>query len=108
MFLIDDAMAQDASSGAESWSIVFTIGIFFIFLYLLVIRPQNKRVKEHQALVSSVEKGDEVVTNGGLMGRIVKVGETSVRLEIAEGTEVSLRKDSISSVLPKGSLASSD
>ena len=108
MFLIDDAMAQDAAAGAESWSIIFMIGIFFLFLYFLVIRPQNKRVKEHQALVAGVQKGDEVVTSGGLMGRVAKLGETTVRLEVADGMELQLRKDSISSVLPKGSLSKSD
>ena len=108
MFPINDAMAQDAAAGAESWSIIFMIGIFFLFLYFLVIRPQNKRMKEHQALVASVQKGDEVATSGGLMGRVAQIGETTVRLEIAEGTEVQLRKDAISNVLPKGSLAKSD
>ena len=108
MFLIDDAMAQDAAGPMGGWSMFAMIAIFFAIMYFMIIRPQNKRVKEHRALIDSLQKGDEVSTNGGLMGRITHIGSSTVRLELAEGVEVRLRRDSVSNVLPKGSLAKSD
>ena len=109
MILIDDAMAQDAAAGAMGgWSMFAMIAIFFAIMYFMIIRPQNKRVKEHRVLVDSLQKGDEVATNGGLMGRITRVGASTLRLELADGVEVRLRRDAVSNVLPKGSLAKSD
>ena len=80
------------------------IGIFFAIMYFMIIRPQQKRQKEHQKLIGSLSKGDEVVTSGGMMGKILKVGDNSIQVEISEGVAVKLQKNSISSVLPKGSL----
>ncbi len=109
VIFIDDALAQDAAAGAMSGTSMFVmIGIFFLIMYFMIIRPQNKRVKEHRALVDALQKGDEVSVSGGLMGRITHIGQTSVRLEIADGVEVRVRKDSVNNVLPKGSLAKSD
>ncbi len=108
MVFISDALAQDGASPMSGWSMFVMIGIFFLIMYFMIIRPQNKRVKEHRSLVDSLQKGDEVSTNGGLMGRVRHVGSTTVRLELAEGIEVRLRKDAVSNVLPKGSLAKSD
>ena len=70
----------------------------------MIIRPQQKRNKDHQTLISSLSKGDEVMTSGGMLGKILKVGENSITLEIADGVAVKLQKTSVSSVLPKGSL----
>ncbi len=84
------------------------IGIFFLIMYFMIIRPQNKRTKEHQSLINSLEKGDEIATNGGMLGKVTHVGESSVRLTIAEGVEIRIRKAAISDILPKGSLAKSD
>ena len=75
-------------------------------MWLLFIRPQMKKAKEHKALIDALAKGDEVVTGGGLVGKIVKVGENYVTLEIAEGTEVTVQKPAIGLVLPKGTLKS--
>ena len=108
MLLIENAMAQDAAAAPGGWSLFIMIGIFFVIMYFMIIRPQNKRAKEHRALLAALQKGDEVSTSGGLMGRIAKIGESTVRLELAEGIEIRLRKDAVSSVLPKGSLAKSD
>jgi preprotein translocase subunit YajC len=71
-----------------------------------MIRPQVKKAKEHKALIEALAKGDEVVAGGGLVGRITKVGEGYVSLEIAEGTEVTIQKAAIAMVLPKGTLKS--
>lgn len=75
-------------------------------MWLLFIRPQMKKAKEHKALIDALAKGDEVVTQGGMVGKIVKVGDNYVTLEIAEGTEVVVQKPAIGIVLPKGTLKS--
>src|SRR5512139_2725051 len=78
--------------------------LMFVVLWFLMIRPQMKKAKEHKALLEALAKGDEVVTQGGLAGRITKVGDNYVSLEIAEGTEVVVQKPAIGLVLPKGTL----
>ena len=80
--------------------------LMFVVLWFFMIRPQMKKAKEHKALVAALAKGDEVVTGGGLVGKIAKVGENYVTLEIAEGTEVVVQKPAIGLVLPKGTLKS--
>ncbi|MCE1181915.1 MAG: preprotein translocase subunit YajC [Rhodocyclales bacterium] len=75
-------------------------------MYFLMIRPQMKKAKEHQSLLAALAKGDEVVTQGGIVGKIVKVGDAYVTLEIAQGTEVVVQKPAIGIVLPKGTLKS--
>ncbi len=78
--------------------------LIFIVFYFLLIRPQQKRVKEHKQMVSELKKGDEVVTSGGLAGHLTEVGESFVQLQIAEGIEVQVQKQSVASLLPKGTL----
>ena len=80
--------------------------LMFVVLWFLMVRPQMKKAKDHKALIAAIAKGDEVVTGGGLVGKIVKVGENYVTLEIAEGTEVVVQKPAIGLVLPKGTLKS--
>lgn len=80
--------------------------LMFVVLWFLMIRPQMKKAKEHKALIEALARGDEVVTQGGIVGRITKVGESYVTVEIAEGTEVVVQKPSIGLVLPKGTLKS--
>lgn len=105
MFLISDAMAEGAQAApGGGYEIFIMIGIFFAIMYFMIIRPQQKRQKEHQKLIGSLSKGDEVVTSGGMMGKILKVGDNSIQVEISEGVAIKLQKNSISSVLPKGSL----
>jgi preprotein translocase subunit YajC len=76
----------------------------FAVLYFLMIRPQQKKAKEHKALLEALSKGDEVVTSSGIAGRITKVGDEFVSVEIAENTEIRMQKGAIVVVLPKGSL----
>lgn len=105
MVLISDAMAQNtAGAMGGGYEIFIMIAIFFAIMYFMIIRPQQKRNKDHQQLIGSLSKGDEVMTSGGMLGKILKVGESSITLEIADGVAVKLQKGSVSSVLPKGSL----
>ncbi len=80
--------------------------LMFVVLWFLMIRPQMKKSKEHKALLEALAKGDEVVTQGGIVGKVTKVGDSYVTVEIAAGTEVVVQKPSIGLVLPKGTLKS--
>lgn len=102
---ISDAMAQGAGAPQDGGitPMLFLIGMFVI-MYFFIIRPQVKRQKEHKKLVEALGKGDEVQTMGGLMGKIVEVGENFVKLEIADDTVVTVRRQSVEAVMPKGSL----
>ncbi len=106
-FFINDAWAQGAPGGVESGfaSLVPLILIFVIF-YFLLLRPQIKRAKEHKQMVASMAKGDEVVTNGGLLGKITKLDENFITLEVSEGVRVKVQRNAIASLVPKGTLKS--
>jgi len=107
-FLIEDTLAQGAQ-GAQGGGIEFfiMIGIFFLIMYFMIIRPQSKRAKEHKVMVDSLSKGDEVVSNGGLLGKITSVGDSFVDLQVAEGVEIKVQKSAVASVLPKGTIKDS-
>lgn len=105
-FFISDAMAEAAPAAQQPdvmSQLIFFIGIFVIF-YFLLIRPQQKRAKEHRNLVAALAKGDEVVTNGGLVGKVTEVGDEYINLELADNIEVKLQRHSVVNVLPKGTL----
>jgi len=107
-FLISDAFAQGGEAGAGApgmESLLFPILLFVVF-YFLLIRPQQKRSKEHKKMVEALSKGDEVVTSGGLLGRITNVGDNFVSLEISEGLEVRVQRQAVASLMPKGTLKS--
>lgn len=93
-----------AGAAGGGYEMFIMIGIFFAIMYFMIIRPQQKRAKEHQSLIGSLSKGDEVETTGGMLGKIVKVGDNSLQIEISEGVAIKLQKHSIAKVLPKGSL----
>lgn len=80
--------------------------LMFVVLWFLMIRPQMKKAKEHKQLIAALQKGDEVVTGGGLVGKITKVDDNYISLEIAEGTEVIVQKPAVAIALPKGTLKS--
>ena len=80
--------------------------LMFVVLWFLMIRPQMKKAKEHKQLIAALQKGDEVVTGGGLVGKIAKVDDNYITLEIAEGTEVVVQKPAVAIALPKGTLKS--
>jgi preprotein translocase subunit YajC len=76
----------------------------FVVLYFLMIRPQMKRAKEHKSMIEALQKGDEVVTAGGVVGRIAKIGDSYVSLQIAENVEITVQRPSVQVVLPKGTI----
>jgi preprotein translocase subunit YajC len=105
-FLINNAWAEAAHpppGPGGLTGLLFPIGLILI-LYFFMIRPQVKRQKEHRALVESLKKGDEVQTMGGLMGRITEVGDNFVKVEVADGVEVTVRRSAVEAVMPKGTL----
>lgn len=104
-FLIPEAMAQTtATSPAGGFEPLIMLAIFGLIFYFMIWRPQSKRTKEHRNLLESLAKGDEVISSGGMAGKIIKVTDNFVILEISQGTEVKVQKSAIASVLPKGTL----
>jgi preprotein translocase subunit YajC len=109
-WLISTAAAQAQSgatgqSGALMTQIPFLILMFVVF-YFLLIRPQTKRAKEHRALIAALEVGAEVVTNGGILGKVTALGEQYLTLEVADGVNVKIQRAMVQQVLPKGTLKS--
>jgi preprotein translocase subunit YajC len=103
-FFISDAMAQGGASAGDSLlGLLFPIGLIVI-LYFLMIRPQIKRQKEHRALVEGLSKGDEVITMGGVAGRVMDLGENFAQVEVADNVTIKVRRQAVEAVLPKGSL----
>ena len=105
-FFISNAYAQDVASPSGLMSFLPLIVIFAVF-YFMLIRPQMKRSKEHRQLVSQLSKGDEVVTNGGLLGRITDVSESFITVEVADNVQVKLQRQAVTTVMPKGTIKSS-
>lgn len=104
-FFIPEAAAAEAgaSSGTGGFEFVLLIGFVAIF-YFLIWRPQSKRQKDHRELVGSLAKGDEIVTNGGIMGQVTHVRDDLIIVEVAENVELRMQKASVSATLPKGTL----
>jgi preprotein translocase subunit YajC len=107
MNLISDAWAQ-AAPGAPGGQFQFALimAAFIALFYFMLIRPQSKRAKEHKALIGKLATGDEVVTTGGLLGKIAEVGDTFLTLEVADGVRVKVQKVQIAQLMPKGTLKS--
>jgi len=103
--LISPAWAQAAGApaggGMESFIL---IGLMFVVLYFLMIRPQMKKAKEHKTMIDALQKGDEVVTAGGVVGRVTRIGDNYVTIEIAERVEVQVQRPAVQLVLPKGTI----
>jgi len=104
-FFISNAYAQDAAATGGLMSFLPLIVIFAVF-YFMLIRPQMKRSKEHRNLVAQLAKGDEVITNGGLLGRITDVSDSFVTLELADTLQVKLQRQAVANVMPKGTIKS--
>ncbi|MBK7665590.1 MAG: preprotein translocase subunit YajC [Sterolibacteriaceae bacterium] len=104
--LISNAWAQASSASDPTGGLMgmLPILLMFVVLYFLMIRPQMKRSKEHKTMVEALAKGDEVITQGGMAGRIVKVGDAYLQVEIAPNVEISVQKQAVSTLLPKGTL----
>ena len=108
-FLISSAYAQAAGGAAQPNPLLSFLPLLVLFavFYFMLIRPQMRRAKEQRNMIAALAKGDEVVTNGGMAGRIEELGDTFITLEIAANVRIKLQKNAISMVLPKGSLKSS-
>lgn len=104
-FFISDAMAA-AGAPAQSSPLMSLLPLIIIFVvfYFLLIRPQSKRAKEHRKMIEALAVGDEVVTGGGIAGKVTKVGEQYASVEIANGVEIKVQKHAVGTVLPKGTL----
>jgi preprotein translocase subunit YajC len=104
--LIRNAFAQSATAAAPGFDLmgILPIVLMFVILYFLMIRPQMKRAKEQKAMLEALQKGDEVVTNGGMVGRISKLNENYVTLEVANNVEIKVQRPSIQIMLPKGTI----
>lgn len=104
-FFISNAHAQAGGAAPGGGLLTFLpLVLMMVVLYFLMIRPQQKRVKEHRAMTEALKKGDEVVTNGGLGGTISRVGDVYMGLRIAENVEVNVQKHAIAALLPSGTL----
>lgn len=96
--------AQQAPAGPSPWINLVLLGGMVVIFYFLLWRPQSKRQKEHQNLISSLNKGDEVITNGGLLGKITKISDDFITIEIANNVSVNIQKNAITAALPKGTI----
>jgi preprotein translocase subunit YajC len=109
-FFISAAQAQAPANGAAPGggmtTLLLMIAMFAVF-YFLLIRPQQKRAKEHRALISNLAKGDEVVTAGGIVGKVTDLNDNYVSVEVGEGVNIKVQRAAIQAVLPKGTLKSS-
>ena len=103
LLMITPAFAQTTGAGGgDILGLFFPLILVFGIFYLLVFRPQQKRMKEHQAMIDAVKRGDTVVTTGGIIGKVMRVAEGELRVEIADGVQIRLVKGSISEVRGKG------
>jgi len=105
-FFISDAVAAaGAPSQGSPYSLVVMLVVFGLIFYFMILRPQQKRAKEHKKLMDSIAKGDEVLTTGGLVGRVMKVAETGyIVIALNDNNEVVIKRDFVAAVLPKGTM----
>lgn len=107
-FFISDAYAQ-AAGGAQQPGLLEALlpfVVLFVVFYFLLIRPQSKRAKEHKKMVEALSKGDEVVTQGGVVGKVVEVGENFLVVEVADNVQIKVQRQMVASLLPKGTMKS--
>ncbi|WP_435929274.1 preprotein translocase subunit YajC [Dryocola sp. BD613] len=105
-FFISDAVAATGAPAQGSpYSLILMLVVFGLIFYFMILRPQQKRTKEHKKLMDSIGKGDEVLTTGGLVGRVVKVADTGyISIALNDTTEVVIKRDFVAAVLPKGTM----
>jgi preprotein translocase subunit YajC len=103
-FFIQNAWAQEAPPAGSGFMSLLPLILIFVVFYFFLIRPQMKQAREHKQMVEALAKGDEVVTSGGMLGKITKLGDTFIHVEIAPNVEVRIQKHSVSAVMPKGTI----
>jgi preprotein translocase subunit YajC len=103
---ISSAYAQTAQAGGPESMLMSVLPLILMFgvLYFIMIRPQMKRQKEHKAMIEAVAKGDEIVTAGGVLGKITKIGEQYLSIELSPGVEAQIQRSAVAQVLPKGTI----
>lgn len=108
-FFISNAFAGAGATAAPqadgTFSLIMIAAIFVLF-YFMLIRPQNKRAKEHRDLIGRLKKGDEIITSGGILAKVVSLDEQYIKISLVEGVEINIQKGAVSAVLPKGTLKS--
>ena len=106
-FFISDALAEAGAAASQSadplMSLILPIGLVVLF-YFFLIRPQSKRQKEHKQMVSDLQKGEEVITSGGILGKITKVNDDFITLEIAKEISLNVQKSAVQTIMPKGTI----
>lgn len=106
-FFVADAWAQaEGPPAGTGMSGLLMLAVLMAVMYFMLIRPQAKRAKAHKEMVGGLQKGDEVLTNGGVLGRITDIGDAFVTVEIADGVQVKVQRQMIAQVLPKGTIKS--
>ncbi len=106
-FFIEDAYAEGAAAAGAAPDLISQLMVFggiFVIFYLLFIRPQNKKMKEHQAMIDALKKGDEVVTNGGLLGKVVGLHDGFVTIEVGNDIRLNVQRVAIATIQPKGTI----
>ncbi len=103
-FFISDAYAQGAGGQAGTLELILPLVLMFGIFYFLLIRPQQKKAKEHKGMVQALGKGDEIITNGGLLAKITQVDDNFLTCRISDNVEVKIQRHAVSSVLPKGTI----
>jgi preprotein translocase subunit YajC len=105
-FFISNAWAQAPAGQPDPFMSFLPLILIFVIFYFLLIRPQSKRAKEHKKMVSELKAGDEVVTGGGLLGKITEVGEQFIKVEVADGVVLKVQRQTVVGVMPKGTFKS--
>ena len=106
--LISDAWAQAGGGGGSSMFSLLPLALIFVLFYFLLIRPQQRRAKQHKQMVAAMKAGDEVATNGGLLGRVTDLDDNCVTLKVATGVNVQVQRHAIAQMIPKGVFKESD
>lgn len=103
-FFISNAWAQAPAGQPDPFMSFLPLILIFVIFYFLLIRPQSKRAKEHKKMVSELKAGDEVVTSGGVLGRVAETGDQFIKVEVADGVVLKVQRQTIAGVMPKGTL----
>jgi preprotein translocase subunit YajC len=103
-FFISDALAQGAEGQTGTLELILPLLLMFAIFYFLLIRPQQKKAKEHKNMVTALGKGDEIITNGGLLAKVTEIDDNFLTCQIADKVEVKIQRHAVASVLPKGTI----
>lgn len=106
-FLISNAYAEGAAAPASGGlEMILMMAVFFAIMYFMIIRPQQKRAKEHKQMLDALSKGDEVVTGGGILGKVASITDNFIELTIADNVTIKVQKQAVATVMPKGTMKS--